>query len=81
LIWTKRPKIQVTIAARRRIWSARNAGYRVVESRILYGDYAIRVTAERFTICNGCCGWDVISTHRSVRMAKRSAEAARRAQR
>jgi hypothetical protein len=79
LHWPQRPKIVTTIAARRRIWNAKKASWRVVESHLLYGhDQPPRITAEFFSVINGHCGWDIVSHHRSVKAAMQSCEHAAR---
>lgn len=73
LTWTKRPKTETTIAARRRIWTARGGLFRVVQSISLYG-LSVRWYACRYCQADRC--WDVISRHRKKARALQACQRA-----
>ena len=74
--WTNRPRIETTIASRRRIWQSKDGHYRVVHSTPLFAGLSQRWYACRFDPADKM--WDIISWHQKQKPAFAACERAAR---
>ena len=74
LIWKKRAKKDNTDVSNRRIWGTKCNKYRVVESKIIFGDLPVKYYAMRLVLVRDKECWSIISKHKTQNAANKACQ-------
>jgi len=74
LIWKKRAKKDTTAVSNRRIWGTKCNRYRVVESKIIFGELSVKYYAMRIVLVSDKECWTTISKHKTQNAAKKACQ-------